>query len=345
MADLTVSIIIITYNRPLLLKHCLEHILAQPYPHKEIIVVDSSTNDESEQVVAQYPEVISLRLRGQRNNMPQARNVGRAISSGEIIAFIDDDAMVESGWLDALVDTYKDGTVGATGGRVIEVPKPHCDLQDIRLLYIRPSGQFIVKYIGPASTDQIEVDWLHGCNMSFRRTALEQVGGFDPAYTLTNTREDTDLCLRVKRANWRVVFIPAMAVVHYSPRTSDPHFQNRPLTQFANGRNSTYFTIKHFGLNPYTLTCQLLLAPARDFGLAVYHAGVLSITALARTVGRIVGLGAGIRWLISRRRAQSAPKIQQPDQSITVQPFCSVLNKKDLPQQATAYNKGSHIAR
>src|SRR5438034_7617703 len=105
MADLTVSIIIITYNRPFLLKHCLERVLAEYYTHKEMIVVDSSTNYESEQILAEYPEVISLRLHGQRNNMPQARNEGIAISSGDIIAFIDDDAMVEPGWLDALVDT------------------------------------------------------------------------------------------------------------------------------------------------------------------------------------------------------------------------------------------------
>src|SRR6266702_3534455 len=112
MTDLTISIIIITRNRPFLLRHCLEHILAQPYRHKEIIVVDSSSNDESEQIVAQYPEVISVRLHGQRNNMPQARNAGMAISSGKIIAFVDDDAMVEPGWLDALIDTYQDEAVG-----------------------------------------------------------------------------------------------------------------------------------------------------------------------------------------------------------------------------------------
>jgi len=74
MANPTASFIIATRKRPCLLQHCLEHLLAQPYSHKEIIVVDSSTNDQSEQVVAQYPEVINVLLRGQRNNMPQARS-------------------------------------------------------------------------------------------------------------------------------------------------------------------------------------------------------------------------------------------------------------------------------
>src|SRR6266566_1889565 len=313
MADLTVSIIIITRNRPSLLQYCLEHVLAQPYPYKEIIVVDSSSNDESEQIVAHYPEVISLRLHGQRNNMPQARNAGIAVSSGEIIAFVDDDAMVQPGWLDTLVDTYRDEAVGAVGGRIIEVPKPHCDLlTEAPIFSVRPSGRVIGRNRGTASTEQVEVDWLPGGNMSFRRKALEQVGGFDPAYTLTNGREDIDFSFRVKRAGWHIIFNPAMAVTHYSPRSSDLDFHNRPLTQFAQGRNNTYFTIKHFGLNFHTLTLQLILAPARTCGLAVYRASLLSIAALAQMVGRLVGLGAGIHWLLSsQRRAESAPKILQ----------------------------------
>jgi glycosyltransferase involved in cell wall biosynthesis len=71
MADRTGSIIV-TRNWPVLVQHCIEHVLSQPYHHKEIIVVDSSSNDEGERVVAQYPDVISVRLSGERNNMPQA---------------------------------------------------------------------------------------------------------------------------------------------------------------------------------------------------------------------------------------------------------------------------------
>src|SRR5579885_1599044 len=126
-----VSIIIITRNRPFLLGHCLERVCSQasvetrliasgrdvsPLPigtsydesgsysasdsgvglwNLEIIVVDSSSNDESEHVVMRYPGTKYLRVHGERNNMPQARNRGIACSTGEIIAFIDDDSMVQ----------------------------------------------------------------------------------------------------------------------------------------------------------------------------------------------------------------------------------------------------------
>jgi GT2 family glycosyltransferase len=333
MTNPTVSIIIITRNRSALLQHCLDHVQAQPYLHKQIIVVDSSSNDESERVVAQYPDMISVRLYGQRNNMPQARNAGLAVSSGEIIAFIDDDAMMQPGWLDALLATYRDETVGAVGGRIIEVPKPYCDLLTGSPCFsVRPSGRAIAKNKGTASTGQVEVDWLPGCNMSFRRSVLEQVGGFDPAYTMTNWREDTDIGPRVQRAGWRVVFNQAIAVVHVSARSSGPHFEERPLTQFSIGRNSTYFAIKHFGLNPYTLACQLLLGPARTCGLTIYRAGLLSLAALAQTAGRGMGLVAGIHWLLSgQRRTHSAPKLWPSSSSIAAQPSYAILHKGETP--------------
>src|SRR5438132_919867 len=219
MKDPFVSIIIITRNRPFLLRHCIERVLSQPYADKEIIVVDSSSNDESEEVVAQHPEVISVRLRRQRNNRPQAYNEGIAASSGNIIAFVDDDAMVQPDWLESLIEAYHDETVGGVGGRVIEIPSPHCDLvTGPPRMFVKPSGRVIGKDWGLFSTEKVEVDHLAGGNMSFRREVLEQVGGLDPNYTLANLRVETDLCVRVKMAGWRIMFVPAMAVVHFSER-------------------------------------------------------------------------------------------------------------------------------
>ena len=314
MAALTVSVIIITRNRPFLLRHCIERVLAQPYAHKEIIVVDSSSDDESEQVVAEYPEVLRVSLRGQRNNMPQARNAGVKNSSGAIVAFIDDDAMVQAGWLESLIDVYRDETAGAAGGRVIGMPEPYCNqVEGPPRLFVLPSGRVIAKDAGLVSVNLVEVDHLIGCNMSFRRKVLEQVGGFDPTYTLTNLREETDLCVRVKKAGWRIVFVPSIAVVHFSPRSLQPYFLERPSIQFSNGRNCTYFAIKHFGLNPRTLSGQLVRDAGKSCGRAAYFAALFSMGAIAQVVGRIAGLVAGVRWLTSKqRRAASSPAIGQP---------------------------------
>ena len=315
MNDPIVSIIIITRNRPFLLRHCIRRVLAQDYPHKEIIVVDSSTNDESEEVVAQYSEVISVRLRGQHNNMPQARNEGIAASSGDIIAFIDDDSMVYPEWLLSLVEAYQDETVGAAGGRIVRRPEPYCDqISGTPNLSITPSGMVIAQNVDLVSTAQIEVDHLIGCNMSFRREALEQVGGFDPNYTLTNLREETDLCVRVKKAGWRIVFVPSITVIHISARAKT-FFTEQPGIQFSNGRNITYFTLKHFGLTPRVLISQFLEL-GNSWKRAISLSGIFLFGVLAQMAGRVIGLGVGFAWLMSnKRRAAAAPKIERRRQS------------------------------
>lgn len=297
-----VSIIIITCNRPFLLEHCLQRVFDQPYPRKEVIVVDSSAGNESEQVVARFPEVISVRLRGQRNNMPLARNEGMAASKGDIIAFIDDDSMVYPTWLQAMVDAYQDETVGAVGGRITRRPEPYCD-QDAGspILLVKPSGVSVAKDFDLVSEATIDVDHLVGCNMSFRRKALLQVGDFDSNYTLTNYREETDLFIRLKKAGWRILFVPAVAVKHVSARSAKPFFMERPYIQFSNGRNSAYLAYKNFGFNARTLGGQLV-----EIGLAFRRAGYLISLGFAglaaQLVGRAVGLGMGISWRAWRHR-------------------------------------------
>lgn len=332
MKEPVVSIVIITRNRPFLLGHCIQRVLGQNYPYKEIIVVDSSTNDDSERVVARYSEVIYVRLRGQRNNMPQARNDGISVSSGDIIAFIDDDSMVAPAWLESLVETYHDERVGAAGGRIIRRPEPYSEqVSGSPQLTIQPSGIVVAKDVDLVSTAQIEVDHLIGCNMSFRRNALEQVGGFDPNYTLTNLREETDLCFRIKKAGWRVVFVPAIAVTHVSAR-AQKFFTELPTIQFSNGRNITYFAIKHFGFSP-----RMMLGQSLDLGHSCTRAlslsGMFLFGVVAQMAGRAVGLAAGIAWLTSRkRRAAAAPTIgrrSQPEQvAAELQPLSVVTSHK-----------------
>lgn len=306
-----VTIIIPTCNRSFLLKHCIERVRNQPYPHKEIIVVDSSSNNESESVVAQYPEVISVRIRGQRNNRPQAKNTAMAYACGDLICFLDDDAMICSTWLETVLDIHRDDTIGAAGGRVVRAPEPYCDqVSGPPRMTVTPSGRVIWEGADLVSTERVNVDHLISCNVSFRRDALEQVGGFDPNYTITSLREETDLCIRVKKAGWRIVFEPAMAAIHYSAR-SQGHFMKQPVAQFSSGRNSVYFAIKQCGLKPRTLVDQLVVEPGAHWAKVLSLSGMFLAGAAAQMVGRAVGLGVGISWLMSnKRRAAADPKIQ-----------------------------------
>ncbi len=309
-----VSIIIITCNRPFLLKHCLERVFDQPYPQKEVIVVDSSSNDESEQVIAQFPETIVVRLREQRNNMPLARNEGIAVSTGEIIAFIDDDSMIYPTWLKAMVDAYNDETVGAVGGRITRKPEPYCDLETgTPTLQVKPSGIAIARGFDLVSEAPIDVDHLVGCNMSFRRKALQQVGGFDSNYTLTNYREETDLFIRLKKTGWRIMFVPSMSVKHVSARSAKPFFMERPYIQFSNGRNSAYLAFKNFGFNFRTMIGQVFEIGAA-FRRAGYLVGLGISGLIAQVAGRIVGLAMGIAWHARKKPAITELNYKKPAQ-------------------------------
>lgn len=302
MKDPFVTIIIPTCNRPYLLKHCIERVLRQPYPHKEIIVVDSSSNDKSESVVAQFPEVISVRIRGQHNNRPYAKNKGMTFASGDLICFIDDDSMVCPTWLETIIAIHQDDTVGAAGGRVVRKPEPYSEEESgPPQMIVQPSGRVIWEGAELVSTERVDVDHLISCNVSFRRDALEQVGGFDPNYTITSLREETDLCVRVKKAGWRIVYEPGMAVVHFSARSSG-FFMRQPGVQYSSGRNSVYFAIKQFGLNPRTLLGQLVVEPGAYVVKVFSLAGMFILGAFAQMVGRAVGLGFSIFWLTSKKR-------------------------------------------
>jgi GT2 family glycosyltransferase len=347
MEETTVSIIIITRNRPFLLRHCLQRVTALAYPYKEIIVVDSSTNDESQLLLSQFPEVTRIRLPGQRNNMPQARNEGITNSTGHIIAFIDDDSMIRPEWLSALLAAYHDEQVGAVGGRVIRRPEPYCDQHSgDPQLSVQPSGVVIAKDIDLPGKGRIEVDHLIGCNMSFRRRALEQVGGFDVNYTLTNLREETDLCIRVKKAGWRVIYDPSMAVVHLSAR-AQAFFGDFPGVQYSNGRNSAYFATKHYGLN--IRTC---IGQCTDTGKSIQRASLLSGLVIsgvfAQLVGRAVGLGMGIAWMLSsKRRFAAAPKIGKCASSLTRSEESNILNdsarEDQSPRLAAKYTRKKDV--
>lgn len=317
MQDPFVTIIIPTCNRPFLLKHCIEHVLGQPYLRKEVIVVDSSSNDESEGVVAHYPEVISVRIRGQRNNRPQAKNTGMTYAAGDIICFLDDDAMVCPTWLDTVVEIHRDDTIGAAGGRVVRAPQPYADqASGPPHMTVTRTGRVIWEGADLVSTERVDVDHLISCNVSFRRDALEQVGGFDPNYTLTSLREETDLCIRVKKAGWRLVYEPSMEVIHYSAR-SQGYFMRQPVAQYSSGRNGVYFAIKQYSFTPQVLIDQMVVEPGKNFAKAGSLAAMFVVGAAAQVVGRAVGLGVGVTWLLSRKMREGAdPKIRMRSRSL-----------------------------
>lgn len=247
--NLFVSVIIITRNRPHTFLNCLQYLLKQNYSPFEIIVVDSSTDEKTKEIVNRYPNIKYIFLKDRKNKIPASRNLGIKASNGEIIIFVDDDTLVRENWLYECVNTYRISDIGVVGGRIIEPDTKDLDhFRKVHIGKIKLTGEFIDNYdCDPGKI--IEVDTLRGCNMSFRREIFEKVGYFDCNYTGNNCREEADLITRAQKAGFRVVFNPKMILDHLVEKREDvDRTKTSPRSNFYIVRNTTYFFLKNFGL-------------------------------------------------------------------------------------------------
>lgn len=251
----SVSIIIITRNRPHMVRDCLEHLRQQTVAPDEVIVVDSSSNDATQSVLDEYPEVRRLRILNARNNRPQAYSLGVANARSVIIAFLDDDSMAQPDWLRCLLEPYADPSVGGVGGRVIDaLEQSRARPDDPRIGVIQPDGKMTTNFILDPGRP-VEVDHMRGCNMSFRRAALERIGEFDSRYIGNNLCVETDVCLRIKQAGWKLIYQPSAVVNHLAaPREEMTRGLGRiePRAVLWDAHNRAYLLFKNFGYNYWT---------------------------------------------------------------------------------------------
>lgn len=117
---LAISLVLITRNRARLLERCLNSLHAQSRPPDELVVVDNGSTDDTAEVVSRFQPAYPVRyIVEPRPGVGQARAAGCAVATGDILAFVDDDAIAEPGWLAALEETFcLDSRIGVVGGRI-----------------------------------------------------------------------------------------------------------------------------------------------------------------------------------------------------------------------------------
>lgn len=195
-----ISVVVCTYNGSATIRKSLEGILKLDYPNFEVIVINDGSKDAVPEIVSEYPvRLISTPNRGLSN----ARNTGMNNAQGEIIAYIDDDAYPDAHWLRYLAHAYQTTTHDCIGGPNIA---PH-DSEFISTCVANAPG-------GPVHvmvTDEI-AEHVPGCNMTFRKAALKNIGGFDPIYR--SAGDDVDVCWRIQEAGGTIGFHPAALVWH-----------------------------------------------------------------------------------------------------------------------------------
>jgi cellulose synthase/poly-beta-1,6-N-acetylglucosamine synthase-like glycosyltransferase len=225
----TLSVVIATYRRPERLAECLSGLRAQARPPDEVIVVTRSTDGQTAQLVASLmPEWSELRcVQVDRRGLVAALNSGLGAARGDVVAFVDDDAVPADDWLERVATTFaEDDGIAAVGGRdAIE--------RNGRILTNRPRGlcgrrsrspevgriAWCGRMVGNhhlGSGAARNVDVLKGANMSFRRRHV--IGhGFDERLLGSGTEVHSELsiCLPLRRGGMRVIYDPAIIVWHY----------------------------------------------------------------------------------------------------------------------------------
>jgi GT2 family glycosyltransferase len=179
----------------------LDGLLRLEYSNFEVVVVNDGSTDATAEIVDKYPvRLISTENRG----LSSARNVGLEAATGEIVAYLDDDACPDPHWLTYLAATFIDTTHAAVGGSNIP---PHGDGPIADCIANAPGGPVHVLL-----SDQ-EAEHIPGCNMAFRKAALRAIGGFDPQFRIAG--DDVDVCWRLQKQGSTVGFNPAAVVWHH----------------------------------------------------------------------------------------------------------------------------------
>jgi glycosyltransferase involved in cell wall biosynthesis len=214
LAKVKLSVVVVTYNRCRDLQESLNCLLALKKTPYEIIVVDSNSTDCTHDVVKEYPvKFINIKER----SMVKARNIGLQHAKGDVVAYVDDDAVVSEDWSEYILEPYGRLDVGGVGGRVVssdhDVVRVNMPRKYLQIGRVFNNGFVLNNYDIP-TLSPIEVDTLIGCNMSFRRKLLLAVGGFDENFKGSCFRDDTDISTRVRRQNYSLVYHPKALVWH-----------------------------------------------------------------------------------------------------------------------------------
>jgi O-antigen biosynthesis protein len=200
-----ISVIVCTYNGRATIRECLEGLSRLEYPNVEVLVIDDGSTDGTAEIVREFDvRLVSTENRG----LSAARNLGLELASGEIVAYIDDDAYPDPHWLQYLAEAFRATEFAAVGGP--NLPPPGDDFV-AEAVANAPGGPMHVLL-----SDR-EAEHIPGCNMAFRTAALRSLGGFDPQFRTAG--DDVDICWRIQASGGKVGFHPAALVWHHRRKT------------------------------------------------------------------------------------------------------------------------------
>ncbi len=233
-----VSVVVCTYKRPLFLKNCLESLLSNTYENYEIIIVGQGEDQTPQGVVDNHfvdnPKIKCIHT--ETVGLSPARNAGCHHAKGDVIAFIDDDAIASPEWMEGYAEIF--GQIQPAPGMVGGMIEPLWENQ--RPSWYPVAREFLlgIYNIGDGIRPFPETDLPVGANFAILRSAMQRLGGFDERLGFNLKRkhsmiagEDSLFALRIKEAGYSIYYQPKSKVYH--------HISSTKLTK-------KYFLKRHF---------------------------------------------------------------------------------------------------
>jgi GT2 family glycosyltransferase len=246
----TVSIVLVNHSDRRRLVECLASVRRDPDAAVcEILVVDNaSTDGSSEAVRAAFPDIRVI-LNPDNAGFSKANNRGVAQSRGAFFLFLNTDTIVPPGAIAALLERLRsDPAVGAVGPALVHGPgdfqvsfgnRVGFAAQAFQKFVLNPRHKRALRKRRP----EREVGWLSAACLLCRREAFEQAGGFDERFFLYF--EDIDLCFRIRKAGWKLLFVPAVEVGHEGGATTSASPAVRVASRLEYRRSQLLFYGKH----------------------------------------------------------------------------------------------------
>ena len=193
--------IVCSYNGERTIRDTLDAIARLDYLNYEVIVVDDGSTDATADIASDYEvRLISTENRG----LSSARNTGWQEAKGEIVAYIDDDAYPDSHWLSYIASGFGSSNHQGIGGPNLAPP----------------GDGFIADCVAHAPGGPVhvlisdrEAEHIPGCNMAFRRDALQAIAGFDSQFRVAG--DDVDVCWRLQKNRGTLGYQAAAVVWHH----------------------------------------------------------------------------------------------------------------------------------
>jgi glycosyltransferase involved in cell wall biosynthesis len=292
-----VSVVVATHNRAHLLPRLIRALEAQEgIDGAEVVIVDDASSDDTVTVLDRLARDTTLNVTPvhleQGRGPGGARNAGWRRASGDLVAFTDDDCEPQSGWLAGLLDGFSNADI--VQGRT----RPAPDQQDAH-------GAF-----GRTISVPRQTGYYQTCNIAYRRSVLESVGGFDEA--LRQVGEDIDLALRSVDAGARTTF-RSDAVVHHDVRPSNWWVHVRTSWRWQ----GLPLVIRRHPEVRQLLVKRVFWKPSHPPAITA-AAGMVIGSAVRGRLGVLIGLAS--LWPYARYRLRDAPLTTKYERRVALLP-------------------------